>query len=177
MKQIHKHEIIINSSEYNPSKTAAIVFPELGPPVYINFKTKKTYRVVEEWPGIQAVGWLNDSVVHITGSCGSGCGRSVIFVSPSTVLSCAIHEYRIESLNPNYPPDFRHNTPLLIDVKRGIYVCYNENNNIQIFPLPKYPIIRPPKGYYSEKAEISHNNLIVVYENGHGKVKHISYKL
>jgi hypothetical protein len=62
-------------------------------------------------------------------------------------------------------------------VKRGIYICYNEENNIQFFPLPKYPTIRPPKGYYSEKVEIRRNKLVVTYENSHGKIKQISYKL
>ncbi len=175
IKKIHTREIGIYRSEYNPSKTAAIIFPELGPPVYINFKTKQTYRIVDEWPGIQAVGWLNDSTVHIVGSCGTGCGRSVIFIAPSTVVSCSTHEYRIEELNPHYPPDFRHNRPLLIDVKKGIYVCYDNVNNIQVFPLPKHPTIRPPKGYYSEKAEIKQGKLFVIYENGHGKIKRVSY--
>ena len=45
IRKIHTHEIGIYRNEYNPSKTAAIVFPELGPPVYINFKTKKTYKI------------------------------------------------------------------------------------------------------------------------------------
>lgn len=176
IKKIHTHEIGIYRSEYNPSKTAAIVFPELGPPVYINFKTKQTYRIVDEWPGIKAVGWLNDSTVHITGSCGTGCGRSVIFIAPSTVLSCAYHQYRIESLNPIEPPDFQHNRPLLIDVKKGIYICYDNEDNIQVFPLSKHSTIRPPQGYYSEKAEIKHGKLFVIYENGHGKVRRVAYK-
>lgn len=175
IKKIHAHEIGIYKNEYNPSMTAAIVFPELGPPVYINFETKQTYKIVDEWPGIKGVGWLNDSTVHITGSCGTGCARSVIFVAPSTVLSCAYHQYRIKSLNPIEPPDFQHNRPLLIDVKKGIYVCYNEEDNIQVFPLSNRSTIRPPKGYYSEKAEIKHGKLFIIYENGHGKVKRVSY--
>jgi hypothetical protein len=64
---------------------------------------------------------------------------------------------------------------LLIDIKKGIYICYDNIDNIQIFPLPKHPTIRPPAGFYSEKAEIKHNKLIVTYENGHGKMKKINY--
>lgn len=60
-------------------------------------------------------------------------------------------------------------------MKKGIYICYNEEDNIQVFPLSKPSTIRPPKSYYSEKAEIKHSKLFVIYENGHGKVKRVSY--
>lgn len=173
MKQVHRHEGY--GIQYNPSKSAAIVDTSMSVPVYINFKTKKTYVITSHWPGLVSATWLNDLIALVKGSCGTGCARSIIFIAPSTVVSCAEHEYRIENLDRHYPPDFRHNTPLLIDVKKGIYVCYDANNNIQIFPLPNYSTIRPMKGFYSEKAEIQHGDLIVIYENGHGKIKRVSY--
>ena len=173
IKAIHNHEIVIYKNEYNPSKTAAII--KINRPIYINFKTKKSYILTNYWAGLVFTTWLNNSIARIEGSCGTGCTKSVIFIAPSTFLSCAEHEYRIENLDDHYPPDFHHNTPLLIDVKKGIYVCYDDNDNIQVFPLPKHPAIRPLKGFYSEKAEIRHGKLIVTYENGHGKSKRVSY--
>ena len=175
IKAIHNHEIVIHENEYNPSKTAAIVNPEISLPTYINFKTKEIYKITDHWPGFVSITWLNDSIAQIEGSCGTGCAKSIIFIAPSTAVSCSTHEYRIEDLNPHYPPDFQHNKPLLIDIKKGIYLCYDNADNIQVFPLPKQPTIRPPKGYYSEKAEIKQGKLFVIYENGHGKVKRVSY--
>ena len=174
MTKIHTNEIVIHKREYNPLKTAAIVHIN-SLPIYIDFKAKKTFTITGPWPGLVAATWLNNSIAHIQGSCGTGCAKSVIFIAPSTVISCSEHEYRIESLDPHYPPDFQHNRPMLIDVKKGIYVCYDDADNIQVFPLPKYPTIRPPKGFYSEKAEIKHGKLIVTYEDGHGKTKRVSY--
>jgi len=161
--------------QYNSPRSAAIVELLNGIIVYINFNTKKTYTISNDWPGLVTAVWLNDHIAHIQGSCGTGCAKSIIFVSPSTAISCSTHEYRIKSLNPNYPPDFQHNRPLLIDIKKGIYVCYDDERNIQVFPLPTHTTIHPPKGYYSEKAEIKHDKLFVTYENGHGKVKRVSY--
>ena len=34
---------------------------------------------------------------------------------------------------------------------------------------------RPTQGFYSEKAEIKRDKLIVTYKNGHGKMKKINY--
>lgn len=173
IKQIHEHNTY--GIQYNPSKSAAIVKTLNGMSVYINFKTKNVYTIINSWPGLTYATWLNDSIAHIQGSCGTGCAKSIIFVAPSTVISCSTHEYRIKSLNPHYPPDFQHNRPLLVDIKKGVYVCYDEADNIQVFPLPTHPTIRPPKGFYSEKAEIQHGKLVVIYENGRGKVKRVSY--
>jgi len=173
MKQIHDGKTY--EVQYNPSKTSAIVNTLIGIPVYINFKKRKTYSITSIWPGIVSAVWLTDSIAYLQGSCGTECAKSVIFIAPSTVVSCAEHQYRIKSLDEHYPPDFRHNIPLLIDIKKGIYICYDNTDNIQIFPLPKYSTIRPPKGFYSEKTEIKHNKLIVTYENGHGKMKKINY--
>ena len=173
MNSIHKKETC--GVKYNPEKTAAIVNIDCGSAIYINFTTKQTYKIIDHWPNVFSPIWLNDTIARIDGPCGTGCSKSVIFIAPSTVVSCAEHEYRIENLDWNDPPDFRNNTPLLIDVKKGIYVCYDEANNIQAFPLPKHPTIHPPEGFYSEKAEIHHNQLIVIYENGHGKIKRVSY--
>jgi hypothetical protein len=118
---------------------------------------------------------LSDSVVHITGSCGTGCAQSIIFVAPATLISCPTHEYRITSLNPREPPDYYNNRPLLIDTKKGIYVCYDEENHIQTLPLTNYPTIHPPKGYFGSEAEIKNGKLVITYENKDGKVKHVSY--
>lgn len=174
-KAIQNHEIVIHDNEYNPSKTAAIVNQEMSLPIYINFKTKKIYKITGHWPGLISTIWLNDSIAHIQGSCGTGCAKSIIFIAPSITVSCSTHEYRIENLNPHYPPDFQHNRPLLIDIKKEIYVCYDDADNIQVFPLPKHPTIHPPKGYHSEKAEIKQGQLFIIYENGHGKVRRVSY--
>jgi hypothetical protein len=118
---------------------------------------------------------LNNTVAHIQGSCGSGCAKSIIFVAPATVISCAYHDYRIENLDPKNPPDYSSNRPLLIDVKRKIYVCYDNEGNIQTFPLFSNKTIRPPAEYFSEKAHIHHHKLIIHYENQQGKTKQISY--
>ena len=163
--------------KYNPSKTAIIVNVDCGSAIYMNLIAKKTYTVIDHWPNVFTPIWLNDTTAKIKGPCGTGCSKSVIFVAPSTVVSCAEHEYRINNLDWHDPPDFSSNSPLLVDVKKGIYVCYDEANNIQVFPLPKYSTIHPPKGFYSEKAEIHHNQLVVTYENGHGKMKQIPYDL
>lgn len=161
--------------QYNSLKSAAIVDLLNGIVIYINFNTKKTYTISNDWPGLVTATWLNEHIAHIQGSCGAGCAKSIIFVAPSTSISCSTHEFRIKNLNPNYPPDFQSNKPLLIDIKKGIYVCYDDENNIQVFPLPKYPTIHPPKNYYSEKAEIKNGKFIVIYENGRGKLKRVSY--
>lgn len=177
IEQIHERKTY--GIQYNPSKSAAIVKTLNGMSVYINFNTEKVYTIINSWPGLVYATWLSDSIAHIQGSCGTGCAKSIIFIAPSTIISCSEHEYRIKNLNLHYPPDFQHNRPLLIDVKKRIYVCYDKEDNIQVFPLAKHPIkhptIHPPKGYYSEKAEIEHGKLFVIYENGYGKVRRISY--
>ena len=159
---------------YSPSKKTAIINPDDGSAVYINFVTKRTYSIISNWPNI-AQEWLSNSVVHITGSCGTGCAQSILFVAPATVISCPTHDYRITSLNPNEPPDYYNNRPLLIDTKKSIYVCYDDEDNIQVLPLPKYPTVHPPKGYSSEKAEIKNGKLVITYKNKYGKVKRIPY--
>lgn len=159
---------------YSPSQKTAIINPDYGSAVYIDFVKKRTYSIIGNWPNI-AQEWLSDSVVHITGSCGTGCAQSIIFIAPATIISCPTHEYRITSLNPREPPDYYSNRPLLIDTKKGIYVCYDDENNIQTLPLTTYPTIRPPKGYFGSEAEIKNGKLVITYENKAGKVKHVSY--
>ncbi len=160
--------------KYNPSKTAAIVNVDCGSAQYINFKTHQTYAIINHWPNVFPV-WISNTIAHIEGPCGTGCSKSIIFVAPATTISCATHEYRIKKLVKNEPPDFYNNRPLLIDPKKGIYICYDDENNIQVFPLPTHSSIHPPKNYFSEKAEIRNGQLIVTYENGKGKIKRISY--
>ncbi len=172
--KIHSHTVC--GIKYNPSKTAAIVDEDCRSAVYINFKTQQTYAILDNKLAYHiSPTWINNSIATIETSCGTGCVNVVIFVSPATVVSCADHEYRIKFLNEHVPPDYYHNRPLLIDPKKGIYVCYDEDKNIQVFPLPIHVSIRPPKGYFSEKAIIRNNHLIIFYKNAHEKTKQVSY--
>lgn len=68
-----------------------------------------------------------------------------------------------------------HNRPLLVDPKRRIYVCYDENNMIQVYPFPHHASIHPPKGYFTEKASMVKGKLVVQYANRHGQKQQIAY--
>jgi hypothetical protein len=160
-KKIQKNDIC--EIKYNLSKTAAIVNVDCGSAYYINFKTQQTYTIVNHWPNVFPT-WISDTIAHIEGPCGTGCSKSIIFAAPATAVSCATHEYRIKNLVKNEPPDFYNNRPLLIDPKKRIYVCYDDENNIQVFPLPTHASIHPPKDYFSEKAEIRDGQLVVTYK-------------
>lgn len=162
--------------DYNPNKKSAILNMDCGSATYINFNTKQTYIIVKHWPNL-GTEWLSENLAHITGPCGTGCSQSTLFVPPATVISCPFHEFRITSLSDNEPPDFYNNNPLLIEPNYGIYVCYNEGNDIQVFKLPKKLIksIIPPKGYYSDKATIRNHQLIIFYKNATGDSKKITY--
>ena len=160
---------------YNPSKTAAIASIEYNTAIYINFKTHDTYTIMPHQPGLIFTTWLSDTVANVETSCGSGCTKSLIFIAPNITLACTTHEYRIENLDPNMPPDYYNNTPLLIDPKRGIYVCYDENNTIQVYPFPRHASIHPPKGYFANKASLVNDRLVVHYEDRHGHAQQISY--
>ena len=160
---------------YNPSRTAAIASIKCNTAVYINFKTHATYTVMPHQPGLIFTTWLSDTVANVETSCGSGCTKSLIFIAPNTTIACATHEYRIQNLDPHTPPDYYHNRPLLIDPKRGIYVCYDENDTIQIFPFPEHASIHPPKGYFANKANLVNNRLVVHYEDQHGHARQIAY--
>ena len=170
---MHDHENC--GIEYNSSKTAAVVGGTCGSPDYINFKTKQTYTITREQYRSFYVKWLDDHIATLEAGCGTGCLEAYIFVAPATVVSCSSHDYRINFVNPHQPPDYSHNRPLLVDPKKGIYVCYDGADNIQIFPLPRQATVRPPNGLFSEKAEIRNGKLIVTYTNGHGKIKHVGY--
>jgi len=121
--------------------------------------------------------WKSNTIVYIKGSCGTGCSQSVIFMAPSTNIVCPIHEYRIENLNPDEPPDFYNNDPLIIEPHKKMYVCYAEDNVI-VFQMPRKlrMTIHPLKGYYADEASIRHHHLVITYRNRHGKVKKIIYK-
>ncbi|OAI47744.1 hypothetical protein AYO45_01450 [Gammaproteobacteria bacterium SCGC AG-212-F23] len=162
---------------HNPARTAAIIGGACGSPVYVNFKTKKTYSIIKEQYRNFYIKWLDNRVATLEAGCGTGCVEAYIFVAPTTVVSCADHEYRIHFLDPKEPPDYSSNRPLLVDPKKRIYVCYDGDNNIQIFPLPNQPTIRPPEGFFSEKAEIHNEKLTVIYKNAHGKIKRINHTL
>lgn len=162
--------------EYNFSKTAAIVNPDCGSAIYINFKTKQTKTIVTGWPNAYPM-WKSDTLVHIKGSCGTGCSQSIIFLAPVTSIVCPTHEFRFESLNLDEPPDFYNNNPLLIEPHKKIYVCYAENNVIQVFRMPRklQANIHPPKGYYADEASIRHRHLVITYRNALENVKQIVY--
>ncbi|MCX7115390.1 MAG: hypothetical protein NTW08_05745 [Gammaproteobacteria bacterium] len=160
---------------YNPSKTAAIASITCNTATYINFKTKQTYQVMSHQPGLIFTKWLSDSVANVETSCGTGCTNSLIFIAPNITVACSTHEYRIENLDPHMPPDYYHNTPLLIDPKRDIYVCYDENGAIQTYPFPKRASIHPPQGYFAEKATMSNGQLVITYENRHGNLRKVAY--
>lgn len=149
---------------YNPSKTSAIVNIDCGSAVYIDFKTKKTLALIEHWPNVFTPEWLSDTVAVISGPCGTGCSQGILFISPDKIVTCS--EYQRE--NDEYVEGYiksRTNIPLLVDPKREIYVCYDPANNIQIFPFPKYPTIKPPNSYAAEQGEIIDGKLQIIYEN------------
>jgi hypothetical protein len=175
IKKINTHSLC--GIKYNPSKTAAIVNDDCRSAIYIDFKTKKTYTIsTNKLANHVFATWINDSIATVENSCGTGCANVVVFVSPAVVFACPVHEYRIESLDEHEPPDYYHNRPLLIDSQRKIVVCYDGENNIQVFSLPKQATIRPPSGYYAEKAEIHYNKLMVIYKNKHGIIKNLIYE-
>jgi len=174
-EKIHKKTICrIN---YNFSKTAAIVNPSCGSAVYINFKTKQTKVIIKDWPDVFAM-WKTNDIAHLKGSCGTGCSQSIIFMAPTTSISCPIHEYRFENLSENEPPDFYNNDPLFIEPHKKTYACYAEENVIQIFQMPRKLLttLNPPKGYYAESATIYHHQLVINYRDAKEKVKQITYK-
>src|SRR3990167_2309884 len=112
-KKVNKNEIY--EIEYNHSKTAAIIKPDRGGSVlYVNFKTRQMKNILGDWinPGIS---WKSDDIALIRGSCGTGCAQSVMFIAPSTTISCPVHEFRFESLTSDMPPDFYNNNFLLLD--------------------------------------------------------------
>ena len=92
--------------QYNLLKSTAIVELLNGIIININFNTKKKYLISNNWPGLVTATWLNNKIAHIQGSCGTECAKSIIFVAPSTSISCSTHDYRIKSLNPHYPGFF-----------------------------------------------------------------------
>lgn len=162
--------------DYNSSKTAAIVSPDCHSAIYINFKTKQAKTIVDDWPNIFSM-WKTDNIVHLKGSCGTGCSQSIIFIAPATSIICPVHEYRLESLSEDEPPDFYNNNPLLIEPHKQIYICYAEDDVIQIFRMPKKlkAIIHPPKGYYADEAIIRDHYLVINYKDAKEHIKRIKY--
>jgi hypothetical protein len=163
---------------YNFSKTAAIVNADCGSAIYINFKTKKIQNIIKHWPNVFA-NWKTDNIIYLQGSCGTGCSQSVIFMAPFTKIVCPVHEYRIESLSQDEPPDFYNNDPLLIEPDKKIYVCYAEGDVIQVFQMPTKlrATIHPPRGYYADSAKMHGNLLAIVYINKNEKVRRKMYRI
>lgn len=174
IKKIHSHAIC--GIEYNSNKSAAIINDDCSSAIYINFHTKQTFTIAKnKLPNHIFPTWISNTIATVESSCGTGCANVIIFVAPSIALACSDYQYRIESLDDHEPPDYYNNRPLLIDPKRKLYVCYDNEENIQIFPLPSKPTIHPPKGYFSEKAEIHDGKLFVIYKNRFGQTKSIQY--
>jgi hypothetical protein len=175
------HEKILKNDicqiDYNPSKTAAIVNIDCGSAFYVNFKTQTVRRLVKHWPNVFPT-WVSDDIANIQGPCGTGCSQSIIFVAPTTSIACPIHEYRIESLSQDEPPDFYNNDPLLIEPHKKIYVCYDETDVIHIFRMPKKLLatIYPPRGYYADGATLHNHDLVITYKDAKEKIKKIIYQ-
>lgn len=165
----------ISELNYNPSKTAAIGSLKGDDAVYIHFKTQSIYSIMPHQPGLIAVKWFNNTVATVETSCGTGCTKSLIFIAPDTIISCATHEYRIDNLDPHQPPDYYNNIPLFIDPDRGVYICYDENNLIQTYSFPKQPTIQPPKGYFATKAQLNGKKLVIYFKNRHGNIQKKEY--
>ena len=129
---------------YNSKKTSAIVYVNYESTLYINFTRKELYLIDFKGTGLVAT-WLDNNTVQLTGSCGIACATSLLFIAPKITITC-----------PEYYPDdtdydetektlpFRTNHPLLIDVKKQIYICYDAQKATQVFPFPKNFTIRPP---------------------------------
>lgn len=148
---------IIDSKEhgqtlYNPSKSAALIDLDLTTAVYINFKAKKTYTIVFNWSSV-AFEWLSDDVARVASSCGTGCAKEVIFIAPATVVSCGEYNREVE-FDSEYETPPISNHALLIDPKRKIFVCYDHEHNIQVFPFPITSTIYPPEGFSASFAQI-----------------------
>lgn len=175
------HEKILKKDicqiDYNSSKTAAIVNIDCGSAYYVNFKTQTVHRIIKHWPNVFPT-WVSDNIANINGPCGTGCSQSIIFVAPSTSIVCPIHEYRIESLSHDEPPDFYNNVPLLIDPHKKNYVCYGETDVIHIFHMPNKltATIYPPRGYYADDASLRNHYLVITYKDAKGKIKKIAYQ-
>ena len=174
-ERIQKNELC--HIDYNFSKTAAVVNVDCNSAIYINFKTKKVQTIVKNWPNVFPI-WKSDTMVYVQGSCGTGCSQSIIFVAPATSISCPVHEYRIDNLSQDEPPDFYNNNPLLIEPHKEIYVCYAENDIIQVFKMPRklQETIHPPNGYYAESAIIRDHHLMIIYRNKNENLKQIEYQ-
>lgn len=158
-----KHGVLYNVS-YNIPKTKAIVGLNDGSAVYVDFETHKTLKLMEGWINNFIGDWLTDTVAVVEGSCGTGCAHGFLFIAPDKVVTCS--EYNRE--NDAYVednPKSRTNRPLIVDPDREIYICYDAENRIQIFPFPEYATIMPPKGYAPEQVEIIDGYLHITYEN------------
>jgi hypothetical protein len=164
--------------EYNSSKTAAIVNIDSGSATYVNFKTRRVTNILKNWPTVSEI-WKTNNIAYLRGSCGTGCAQSIIFISPKTSIVCPVHEYRIENLSQDEPPDFYNNDPLVIDTNKKMYVCYDETDVIHVFRMPKHLLqtIRPPKGYYADEAVMHNDNLVITYRNAREKIREIIYPI
>ena len=131
----------VSDVDYNPSKTAAIVNLDGGSAVYIDFKHKRTFKIVDHWPAAAAE-WLDDDVAEVDGPCGTACGQRRLFIAPDIIVSCDEHSVDLDD-----PDVYRSNHPVFVDTKRKVYGCYDSEGRIQIYSFPISPTIFPPEGY------------------------------
>ena len=108
--------------------------------------------------------WLTDTVAVVEGSCGTGCAHGLLFIAPDKVVTCSSYNRENDDYIEGNPKS-RTNRPLIVDPGREIYVCYDAENRIQVFPFPRSATIMPPKGYAPEQAEIIDGQLHITYEN------------
>ena len=94
-KLIKSHQIC--EILYNPSKSAALVNIDCGSAYYINFITKQTHRIVDQWPSV-FFSWRNDKIAEVVSSCGNRMYTSCDFIAPSTVIACNSHDFRVKGI-------------------------------------------------------------------------------
>lgn len=123
---------------------------------YINFNTKEIYPIITNVPNLFPK-WLDEKTALISLTCGTGCQRQLIFIAPQTLIECAFS-----------PEDANHSTssaPIAIDVKRGLYVCYDPAGNIQVKRLsPAVKVINPPAHASIAQATFAGNQLIINFQ-------------
>jgi len=149
---------------YSPSKQAAILDHDSHwteqhgiTATYINFKNHQIFDIAKDIPNLYPK-WLDDSIAIIDIPCGTGCERQLIFIAPQTVVEC-----------PPSPTDkngFSTTAPLAIDIKQGLYACYDYAGNIQINRLPHViKVITPPPDAMVKQAKFIESDLVVTYQS------------
>lgn len=168
----------LSQIEYSPSKKYAIMSVAGDEATYINFETHQTYQIYNNMQGAFGVKWFSEDIAEMSIACGTGLQCALIFLPPSTVVSCKMHDAK--NVTPTkYEPAPSSNLPLTIDPINRLYVCYDRADNIQIFrlPPPTLATIKPPEHLEATKATIKNNQISIEYEDKNEKVKEITYSL